>query len=92
LIYFVAQGCLVLNFVEAMALHRAFSVGLFKCSGASPKIMAAEYLSDGYVLKIKKNLTKKLCLSCIEYFFSNQGLRVTQDENYLTIQSPLRIL
>jgi hypothetical protein len=60
--------------------------------GASPKIMPAEYLRDGYLLKIKKNLTKKLCLSCIEYFFSNQGLRVTQDENYLTIQSPLRIL
>jgi hypothetical protein len=81
-----------MNFVEAMALYRAFSVGLFKCSGASPKIMPAEYLSDGYNIKIEKNLPKKLCYDCIGYFFGNKGLRVTQDEKYLTIQSPSRIL
>jgi hypothetical protein len=85
-----AQRCLGLNFVEVMALYRVFSAGRFKCSGASPKVTPAAYLSEGYVLKIKKNLTNKFCLNCIEYFFSNKGLRVTQDENYLTIESPLR--
>jgi hypothetical protein len=79
---------LVLNFVEVMALYRAFSVGRFKCSGATPKVIPATYLSDGYALTIKKNLTKERCFSCIEYFFSSKGLRVTQNENYLTIQSP----
>jgi hypothetical protein len=79
---------LVLNFVEVLALYRAFSVGLFKCSGAAPKVIPATYLSEGYALTIKKNLTNDFCLDCIEYFFSKKGLRVTQNANYLTIQSP----
>jgi len=79
---------LVLNFVEVMALYRAFSVGRFKCSGANPKVISAPYLSDCYALTFKKNLIKERCHNCIEYFFSNKGLRVTQNDNYLVIQSP----
>jgi hypothetical protein len=70
-----------------MVLYRAFSAGRFKCSGANPKVIQSICLSDGYALTIKKNLTKDFCLDCIEYFFSNKGLRVTQNANYLTIQS-----
>ena len=73
-----------------MALYRAFSVGRFKCSGIIPKIVAAEYLGDGYVLKIKKNSTTKFCLNCVEHFFNKKGLRFTQDKNYTIIQSPLK--
>ena len=79
---------LVLNFVEVMALYRAFSDGRFKCSGANPKVIQAIYLSEGYALTIKKNLIKERCFNCIKYFFSNKGLQVTQNNNYLTIQSP----
>jgi hypothetical protein len=71
-----------------MALYRAFSVGRFKWSGAAPKVIPASYLSEGYALVIKKNLIRERCSNCIEYFFSDKGLRVTQNENYLTIQSP----
>jgi hypothetical protein len=78
-----------LNFVEAMALCRAFSVGRFKCSNASPKITPAEYLRDGYVLAIKKNSVNKFCINCFQSFFSSKGLRVTDCESYLTIESSL---
>ena len=71
-----------------MALQRAFSFGRFKCSNASAKIIPAEYLRDGYVLIIKKNLVSKFCLACIEDFFSSKGLRVIKNGNYLTIESP----
>ncbi len=77
-----------LNFVEAMALSRAFSVGRFKCSKAKPKITIGEYLNDGYSLAIDKKVASKFCLSCIKDFTSERGLRTTENQNYLIIQSP----
>jgi hypothetical protein len=71
-----------------MALYRAFSVGRFRCSGASPKITVADYQSEGYVLKIKKSSREKFCLNCIRDFSKKRGLIVTENGNYLTIQSP----
>ncbi len=76
-----------LNFVEIMALYRAFSVGRFKCPGASPKIMASEFLSEGYVLKIMKASASKFCLNCVREFCVSKGLGFTEDANYLTIHS-----
>jgi hypothetical protein len=77
----------ILNFVEIMALYRAFSVGEFKCSGTSPKIAIADYFSEGYVLKIHQRTTNKYCKNCIRNFFNNRRLCVDEDENYLTIRS-----
>jgi hypothetical protein len=77
-----------LNFVEIMAFHRAFSVGRFSCSGASPKITAASFLSEGYALTIKKDSTRKFCLGCIKDFFAKKGFRAVEDEKYLTIHMP----
>jgi|WetSurMetagenome_2_1015567.scaffolds.fasta_scaffold509883_2 hypothetical protein len=76
-----------LNFVEIMALSRAFSVGVFKCSKVSPKIIVADILGDGYVLKIPKRSAKKYCLHCVRSFFNNGKLEVTEDKKYLTIRS-----
>ncbi|MBT0159492.1 hypothetical protein G4O51_05860 [Candidatus Bathyarchaeota archaeon A05DMB-2] len=76
-----------LNFVEAIALYRAFSVGRFKCSGTTPKIIVADYQGEGYVLKIKKVSTKTICLECIKEFSKKRGLIVTEDKAYMTIQS-----
>jgi hypothetical protein len=73
-----------------MALYRAITVGRFKCSCAAPKITVGEFLGEGYVLTIKKNSANKFCLNCIRYFFSKGKLKITEDENYLTIRSPLR--
>jgi hypothetical protein len=78
---------LLLNFVEIMALYRAFSVGLFKCSGALPKIGVADFLSEGYVLKVTKNSAREYCLNCIRDFCSRKGFSLAEDADYLTIRS-----
>jgi hypothetical protein len=70
-----------------MALNRAFMVGKFKCSGASPKIMVADYLNEGYVLKIPQLRINKYCKNCIRNFFSNGRLSVEEDDRYLTLRS-----
>jgi hypothetical protein len=70
-----------------MALYRAFSVGRFKCSGASPKIIVADFQSEGYVLKISKGSAEKFCLGCIRDFSKSKGLIVTENGAYLTIHS-----
>jgi hypothetical protein len=77
-----------LNFVEVMALYRAFSVGRFRCSGVSPKISITDFLSEGYVLKVAKKSVRKYCLDCIRDFSINEGLRLSEDESYLSIHSP----
>ncbi len=71
-----------------MTLNRAFSVGRFKCSGVSPKIAPADFLNEGYVVKIPKISTRKYCISCIKNFFDNGKLQMVEDENYLTIKTP----
>ena len=75
-----------------MALYRAFSVGRFKCSGASPKIALSDFLSEGYVLKVTKNSASKFCLNCIKAFCNNKGLRFVEDADYLTIHSAREIV
>jgi hypothetical protein len=82
------SGECYLNFVEVMALYRAFSVGRFKCACTSPKITVADFQSEGYVLKIPKSPAEKFCLSCIKDFSKNKGLIVTENGKYLTIHSP----
>ena len=79
-----------LNFVAVMALYRAFSVGRFRCSRTSPKIGVSGLLSEGYVLKIAKNSTNNFCLNYFRNFCNNKGLRFIEDENYITINSPLK--
>ena len=64
-----------------MALSRAFSVDRFS------KIGIADFLSEGYVLKVKKNSARKFCLNCIRNFCASEGLRLTEDADYLTIYS-----
>jgi hypothetical protein len=71
-----------------MALHRAFSVGRFKCSGASSMIKAADFADEGYVFVIRKDSTRKFCLRCIKDFFSNKAFRATENDNYMTIHYP----
>jgi len=71
-----------------MALHRAFSVGRFKCSGIVPKITAAEFLTEGYALVIAKDSAKKFCLGCVKKFIMGKGFRATEDKKYLTIYAP----
>lgn len=85
-----AQGCQVLNFVEVMALYRAFSVGRFNCSRTSPKIGISALLSEGYVLKIAKSSANNFCLNCFRNFCNSKGLRFTEDRNYITIHSSLK--
>ena len=77
-----------LNFVETMALYRLFSVGRLNCSGIKPKISVANFLGEGYVLKITKKLATKYCINCVRDFSSERRLRVSEDKNYLTIQIP----
>ena len=88
--YLTAQGVPSLNFVEVMALYRALSVGRFRCSRTSPKIGVSGLLSEGYVLKIAKNSANNFCLNCFRNFCNKKGLRFTEDENYITIHSPLK--
>jgi len=74
-----------------MALYRAFSVGHFKCSGASPIIKTAlEGLPNGgYELVIRKKTTRPFCLHCIKNFFARKSaLRLTENKDYLKISSP----
>ena len=71
-----------------VTLYRAFSVGRFKCSGIVPKINAADYLSDGYALKIAKESTRKFCIGCVKEFTKDKGFRVKEDEDYLTVSAP----
>ena len=78
-----------MNFVETMALYRAFSVGRFRCSRLKSKVsIVTAYPSEGYHLTIKKDPAKAWCLGCIRYFGASRGLLVAEDENYLTISSP----
>jgi hypothetical protein len=83
----MSKGVIPLNFVEIMALQRAFSIGHFKCSGISPKICVADYLGDGYVLRIKKGPVNKFCFNCIEDFCTEKGLHICMYGDYLTIYS-----
>ena len=76
-----------MNFVEAMALYRAFSVGRFKCLCASPAVVAADFPSRGYALVIRKELVKKFCVNCAKDYFLNKGLQVLENKKFLTIQS-----
>jgi len=71
-----------------MALCRVFSVGRFKCAGAKPKISITEYANDGYSVLIKMGSTKEYCLTCVKKFAVGRGLRVTENEGYLTIHNP----
>ena len=72
-----------------MALYRAFSVGRFSCSRLSPRVsVVTQFPSDGYSLVVRKDSAKACCLGCVKYFGLNQGLRVTENEHYLTISSP----
>jgi hypothetical protein len=75
------------NFVEIMALYRAFSVGRFRCVGAKPVIMVGDFPSQGYTLVIRKESAKKFCLSCAKRYYTDKGLNIREDEKYLTIYS-----
>ncbi|TRO51114.1 hypothetical protein E2P63_05265 [Candidatus Bathyarchaeota archaeon] len=77
-----------MNFVETMALYRAFTVGRFKCLSATPAVMAADFPSLGYALVIRKESIKKFCLDCAKNYFVKKGLKVAENEKFLTIQSP----
>jgi hypothetical protein len=78
---------LSVNFVETMALFRAFSVGRFKCLCRSPAVVAADFPSRGYALVIRKELAKKFCIDCAKNYFLNKGLQVLENDKFLTIQS-----
>jgi hypothetical protein len=75
------------NFVETMALYRAFKVGRFRCIGATPVIMVADFPSQDYTLVIRKESAKKFCLSCAKSYYTDKGLHIMEDEKYLTIYS-----
>jgi len=77
----------LLNFVETMALYRAFSVGRFKCSGASLVVSNADFPSGGYSIVVRKDPAKKFCLRCIKDFVATRALNATENEKYLTIHS-----
>jgi hypothetical protein len=75
-----------------MALYNATSAVLFKCLGEPPKISVVDNQKQGFVLKIKKSSAKKCChCCCIRKFSMDHKLQVTEDENYLTIQSSQNI-
>ncbi len=75
-----------MNFVEVMALYRAFTAGRFKCSEASVAVSVAGYPGDSYVLVIRKASARKFCLQCVRDFVAKRSLRLTEDRKYLTIQ------
>lgn len=76
-----------MNFVEVMALQRAFRAGRFKCSRASTLVSAAEFPFEGYVLVVRKNSVRKLCLGCFRIFLGKKPLRATESRDYMTIYS-----
>ncbi len=77
-----------MNFVEVMALQRAFKSGRFKCSEASTMVTAAEFPFEGYALVIKKDIAGDFCFKCIRDFVAKRPpLRLAESENYLTICS-----
>ena len=76
------------NFVETMALYRAFKVGRFKCLCASPVVMPADFPSQDYALVIRKEPAIKFCLNCTKNYFVKKGLKVVENKKFLTIQSP----
>ncbi len=84
---FVHVGYSTVNFVEVMALQRAFRAGRFKCSGASTLVSAAEFPFEGYVLVVRKKSVRKFCLGCFRIFLGKRPLKSTESENYLTIYS-----
>lgn len=51
-------------------------------------ISVAEYLTEGYILMVKKDSAKKCCVFCIKNFLRDKRLQVEENENYLTIYSP----
>ncbi len=75
----------LLNFVETMALYRAFSVGRFRCSGISPKIITSDFSGGGYNIVIRKESARKFCLGCIREFVKKRPLYTTEDEKFLII-------
>jgi hypothetical protein len=76
------------NFVEIMALYRAFSVGRFRCTGAKPVVMVGDFPSQGYTLVIRKESAKKFCLGCVKDFVAKRAaLGMVENEKYLTIHS-----
>ncbi len=77
-----------LNFVEVMTLNRAFSVGRFKCSGIIAKITPEDFIGDGYVLRVPKESAHSFCLNCIKSFFDNGRIQISEDEQYVILQSP----
>ncbi len=76
-----------MNFVETMALYRAFTVGRFRCAGASLAVSKADVPSEGYVLVVRKASAKEFCLRCIKDFIAKRALRAKEDKKYLTINS-----
>ena len=77
-----------MNFVETMSLFRIVSKTPLRCFGATPKICIYDDEKNGYALKIKKGSAEKRCLNCcLEDFCVSQGLRMTEDDKVLTIQS-----
>jgi hypothetical protein len=71
-----------------MALFRTFSVGRFRCSGASLVVSRADFPSEGYALVVRKDSTKRFCLGCIKDFVaSKRALDAIESEKYLTIIS-----
>ncbi len=79
---------LALNFVEVMALQRMFSVGRFKCSGASAMVTTANFPHQGYDLMVRKNGTRKRCFGCFREFIKQKpALKMTESVDQLTIYS-----
>ncbi len=77
-----------MNFVEVMALQRAFKSGRFKCSSASTMVTEAEFPLEGYALVVKKELAGEFCLKCVRDFVAKRpSLRLSESETLLTICS-----
>ncbi len=75
-----------MNFVEVMALYRAFTAGRFKCSDMLVAVSVAGYRGEGYALVIRKASARKFCLQCIRDIVAKRPLRLTENTKYLTIQ------
>lgn len=50
-------------------------------------VSAAEFPFEGYVLVVRKNSVRKLCLGCFRFFLGKKPLRAAESEEYLTIYS-----
>lgn len=77
-----------MNFVEVMALQRAFSAGRFKCSRASTMVATADFPHKGYSLIVRKSGTNKLCVGCFRKFIKQKpALQMVEDADYLAVYS-----